>query len=104
MAAIASGSDLRKALLPGAALYRGHYAHGVKLFDVKLRGVDLTGLSGGSLSRANLQGADLRGANLSGMYLTDAKLREADLRGAKYSAETKWSVGFDPVAAGAIWT
>ena len=103
MAAIASGSDLRKARLVGAAPNEGPFG-GVRLYEVKLRGVDLTGLSGGSLSRANLQGADLRGANLSGMYLTDAKLREADLRGAKYSAETKWSVGFDPVAAGAIWT
>ena len=40
----------------------------------------------------DLRDCDLRGANLYG----------ADPTGAKYSANTKWPEGFDPVAAGAV--
>ena len=55
----------------------------------------------------SLEGADLRGANLSRADLSEANLSEANLSranlsDAKYSANTKWPVGFDPVAAGAV--
>lgn len=45
---------------------------------------------------------NLRGANLYGVNLSRAALRGADLRGAKYNADTKWPLGFDPEAAGAV--
>ena len=49
-----------------------------------------------------LPGANMPGADLTGADLTGANLSDAYLRAAKYNANTKWPVGFDPVAAGAV--
>ncbi len=67
---------------------------GRKCVGADLRNIDLSdaGLWAANLSGANLTGVDLRGANLS----------YANLRWAKYSANTQWPAGFDPVAAGAV--
>ena len=67
----------------------GRKCAGADLQDIDLRGADLLA--------ANLYGANLRGANLYRADLTGANLREA-----RYTAETKWPVGFDPKAAGAV--
>ena len=51
---------------------------------------------------ADLRNANLSGADLSGADLTNANLVGAMLRLAKYNANTKWTLGFDPEAAGAV--
>ena len=42
------------------------------------------------------------GESLEGADLCEADLQKADLCLARYNEETKWPVGFDPVAAGAL--
>ena len=90
---IERATDCRGAILVGADL-----SH----FD--LGGADLTDadLSDADLSGAILWNADLSGADLSGADLTNANLVGAMLRLAKYNANTKWPLGFDPEAAGAV--
>jgi hypothetical protein len=39
---------------------------------------------------------------LSGANLSDVDLNNADLTGAQFDAYTRWPVGFDPLAAGAV--
>ena len=69
-----------------------------------LVGADLShfDLSGADLTDADLSGADLTDADLSGADLTNANLVGAMLRLAKYNTNTKWTLGFDPEAAGAV--
>ena len=90
---IGPATDCRGAILVGADL-----SH----FD--LSGADLTDadLSGADLSGAILWNAGLNGADLSGADLTNANLVGAMLRLTKYNANTKWPLGFDPEAAGAV--
>ena len=80
------------------------YLHGADPSDAYLYRADLRGadLSDANLHRANLYGADLSWTNLSEANLSLAILSEANLSEAKYSANTKWPVGFGPVAAGAV--
>ena len=85
---IERATDCRGAILVGADL-----SH----FD--LSGADLTDAD---LSDADLSGAILWNADLSGADLTNANLVGAMLRLAKYNANTKWPLGFDPEAAGAV--
>ena len=89
---IEPATDCRGAILVGADL-----SH----FD--LGGADLTdaNLHGADLRSADLRNANLSGADLSGADLTNANLVGAMLRLAKYNANTKWTLGFDPEAAGA---
>ena len=90
---IERATDCRGAILVGADL-----SH----FD--LGGADLTDadLSDADLSGAILWNAGLNGADLSGADLTNANLVGAMLRLTKYNANTKWPLGFDPEAAGAV--
>ena len=90
---IGPATDCRGAILVGADL-----SH----FD--LGGADLTdaNLHGADLRSADLRNANLSGADLSGADLTNANLVGAMLRLAKYNANTKWTLGFDPEAAGAV--
>ena len=85
---IERATDCRGAILVGADL-----SH----FD--LGGADLTDAD---LSDADLSGAILWNADLSGADLSRANLVGAMLRLAKYNVDTKWPLGFDPVAAGAV--
>ncbi|MEU3889477.1 pentapeptide repeat-containing protein [Streptomyces sp. NPDC029041] len=48
---------------------------------------------------ADLSGADIRGANLSGAALTGAVLA-----GAQANMDTRWPPGFDPAAAGVVFS
>ena len=41
-------------------------------------------------------------ADLAEADLMDAELSGADLQGARYNSHTRWPIGFDPKAAGAI--
>jgi uncharacterized protein YjbI with pentapeptide repeats len=59
-------------------------------------------LSESLLNGADLTDADLRWANLIRTNLNQARLDGTDMSKAKYSKETKWPEGFDPIAAGAI--
>ena len=93
------GADLRRARLAGADLRRA--ALGTSSTDLRR-----AHLAGADLRRAELAGANLRGADLRGAYLAGADLRYSRLRGAnlskaEYDSRTRWSPGFDPVAAGA---
>jgi uncharacterized protein YjbI with pentapeptide repeats len=89
--AVASGADLRDAVLRGAVLsdadLSGAVLRGAVLSDADLSGADLSGadLRGAVLSGADLRGAVLRGAVLRGAVLSGADLRDADLRGADLS-------------------
>ena len=55
----------------------------------------------GAASR-DLHQVDLRGADLTGADLTGADLQGVYLKRAVYDTETRWPVGFDPDAHGAI--
>ena len=60
-----------------------------------------TDCRGAILVGADLSHFDLGGADLTDADLTNANLVGAMLRLAKYNANTKWTLGFDPEAAGA---
>ena len=95
---IERATDCRGAILVGADL--SHFdLGGADLTDADLSDADL---SGAILWNADLSGADLSGADLSGADLTNANLVGAMLRLAKYNTNTKWTLGFDPEAAGAV--
>ena len=83
---------------------RGAILVGADLSHAELRAADLTGadLSGALLSGADLSHTDFVDADLSGADLSRANLVGAMLRLAKYNADTKWPLGFDPEAAGAV--
>ncbi len=97
-----------KLLQRGSPIVNLTYADfsGADLAWAELSGADLSwaNLAGADLSRANLPGAnlhgtDLRRANLDGADLGGADLAEADLYTAKYTKDTSWPAGFDPVQA-----
>ena len=90
---IERATDCRGAILVGADL-----SH----FDLSRADLTDSDLSDADLSGAILRSADLRNANLSGADLTNANLVGAMLRLAKYNANTKWTLGFDPEAEGAV--
>lgn len=73
----------------------------VDLRGADLRGADFRGrtLDHVLLTGAQLQRADFRSADLSGALLT-----RADLRGALYDELTRWPLGFQPEAAGAVFS
>ena len=77
----------------------GRKCAGADLSHFDLSGADLTDAD---LSDADLSGAILWNADLSGADLTNANLVGAMLRLAKYNANTKWTLGFDPEAEGAV--
>lgn len=119
-----SGASLRQAKLGGGDLRGADLTYadlrdsdlcGARLANANLRGADL---SGADLDYADLRGADLGGARLryaglQGADLSEANLRAADaiwfgteiiLEGARYDDETKWDMGYDPAAEGAIYS
>jgi hypothetical protein len=73
---------------------------------VDLRGADLRGADfrGRSLENVLLSGAQLQRADLRGTDLSGALLTRADLRGALYDGLTRWPAGFQPEAAGALFS
>lgn len=118
-----SGANLFKAEMSGANLtgvnLQGAKQSGVNLQEALLAGANLAGadltwaqLIGTELIWAELTGAELTGADLTNADLTNANLSAADLNGAvvlgtklvdaKYTVETRWPDGFDPIAAGAV--
>jgi len=108
-----SKADLSRTNLSGAYLNAAKLRYAIltsaNLSDVNLSSANLHGaiLSGADLSDSNLRGADLSGTKLNNARLhyadlIGANLSGADLSGAVYNAGTKWSDGFDPLAAGAI--
>ena len=86
-----AGTNLREASLVKATPYRANLS-GANL--------ELANLDGAILRLANLRGANLRGANLRDPFLNPA----ADLSGAFADKDTQWPDGFDPEAAGVIFT
>lgn len=118
-----TGANLAKvrfagADLTGAYLFRANL-EGVDLWGATLTGARLreanlarTNLSGASLEKAHLWYTDLTEADLRNVDLTEAQLNHANLsgtylqrtnlQGAKYTTDTIWPEGFDPIAAGAI--
>jgi len=105
-----SRANLSGADLSGANLSEAH------LREANLREANLTAayLVTARLTGANLNGANLNGANLAAADLWRADLSGADMRGARlkgyaplldrtrFDDSTKWSEGFDPIAAGAV--
>ncbi len=116
-------ADLSKANLRGADL-RNATIGGCDLSEANLAGSDLSNarLVASSFSRANLvgaklvnarideaairpsdfSGANLSGSDLSGAMLANVNLAGAKLAGARFDAKTRWPVGFDPIAVGAV--
>jgi uncharacterized protein YjbI with pentapeptide repeats len=78
-------ADFRNAMLQSAILEQSY-----------LRGADLRG--------ANLKDANFRGARLPGTFLEDAKVEGADFTGSRADRSTTWPEGFDPKAAGVIFS
>ncbi len=93
MDAFFSWSDVSGAVLEGANFYYGDFT-----------GANFTGanLFGANLGRTRLVLTDFTGANLEGADLTGAILLRTIFTGATYNRATRWPVGFDPVANGAI--
>jgi Pentapeptide repeats (8 copies) len=89
-----SGLDLRDADFSGSDLY------GAKLTDSHLTRTNFSGKT--NLAYADLRGADLSEANLSSAILIGANLEDTVTQGALYDDDTKFPVGFDPIAAGAV--
>ena len=88
---------------------RGVDLSGVTMMDVFFSWSDVSGavLVGanfyyGDLTGANFSSANLSGANLEGTDLTEAILFRTIFTGATYNRFTRWPLGFDPVANGAI--
>ena len=125
-----SGANLTNAYLPEADL-TGAYLTGALLYDANLGLADLSGadltnanlghanlyiadlsdadLTGALLYNANLTGANLTGADLSSANLTNANLSMTDmsytdLTDARYNDQTVFTLGFDPVAEGMIFS
>jgi uncharacterized protein YjbI with pentapeptide repeats len=114
----ASKANLQRMRLRDAVMVEFNLAES-DLTETDLRGTDLakSDLSGAVLLNADLSRTKLTGARLIGADLTRAKLNEsvlaatdltdailndADLTGARYWSTTRWPVGFNPTAAGAI--
>ena len=88
-------TQLQKANLSGADMT------GTGMQSVNLTGADLRNLKGlGGITFCNFTGADLRGANFENAI--DYNKNSAIFTKAKYDRRTRWPVGFDPEAAGAI--
>jgi uncharacterized protein YjbI with pentapeptide repeats len=100
-----SEADLNKADLLFVDL-SGANLRGADLSEANLEYADLIGtnLENANLSEAILENADLSEAIISGANLSGTKLEEADLNEARYTKETIWPDGYDPVAAGAVLT
>ena len=86
-------ADMRCMGLAGRRMYRLGLVH-ADLSHADLRG---SRLNGSDLSGASLYGADLRGADLRRTVLTGVDLEES-----RVDATTRWPVGFDPIAYGAV--
>ncbi len=91
-------ANLVDANLMGANLFGAHL-FGANLERAYLRDANL---ADANLGFANLADASLGGADLAGAILRNADLAGASLGDARYSDDTVWPEGFDPVAAGAI--
>jgi len=112
--AIKRGLGSYSRLLPGdshANSHRHATARRSLLKGADLKGADLreanlavTKLSGANLERANLSGANLKFSNLKGADLKGANLEGTDLYLAQANEQTTWPKGFDPVAAGVIFS
>lgn len=86
-----SGTDVR-----GSDLSQCHLHH------PRFVGADLRDLAGiGVVKCGVFDGADLRGANF-GSFRDDGTPPKTSFRGARYDKWTRWPVGFDPVAEGAV--
>ncbi|HNS41036.1 MAG TPA: pentapeptide repeat-containing protein, partial [Promineifilum sp.] len=62
----------------------------------------LADLAGADMRGANLRSTDMRESNLVGADLSETTLQDTNLTGSRFDANTRWPVGFDPIAAGAI--
>jgi uncharacterized protein YjbI with pentapeptide repeats len=115
-----NGTQLQQRYKAGDRDFRGVDLSNANLVWFELAGADLrdadlnhANLSGANLSETNLSGAtnlafadlsrtDLQNANLRGTRLEGANLEGAILEGALYDDDTKFPIGFDPNASGAI--
>jgi Pentapeptide repeats (8 copies) len=115
-----NGTQLQQRYKAGDRDFRGIDLSNANLVWFELSGADLrdtnlnhANLSGANLSEANLSGStnlafadlsrtDLQNANLRGTRLEGANLEGAILEGALYDDSTKFPIGFDPSASGAI--
>jgi hypothetical protein len=104
------GVDLRGVQLNGTNLRRVNLGRGA-LIGAELVGINLSHafLRRVSFRRAWLISADLTGSNLCDADfrqadLTGANLTDADLTNALYDVYTQWPDGFDPSAAGALYS
>ena len=109
----ADGSlDCSQQDLEGANLWnlRDTDLTGANLSGANLTGPDFdTDLTGANLTEADLSGANLKGANLEEADLRRANLTEANLEWANLDVAiddeyTTWPAGFDPEAAGVIFS
>jgi hypothetical protein len=90
---------LVRAIFTNAVLVRAIFEH-ANLSDAILKNAHL---GRANLTSANLTRAYLAGANLAYADLKNADLANVTLAGATYDARTRWPVGFDPDAAGAVF-
>ena len=97
------GADLREANLQGAELVEANLK-GADLWGANLQRANLilANLKRAKLIQADLEKANFTSANLHGADLSEANLHKTVLQFAKYTDDTKWPHGFDPIAAGAI--
>ncbi|NJK72081.1 MAG: pentapeptide repeat-containing protein [Synechococcaceae cyanobacterium SM2_3_60] len=100
-----SGSDLRNADLRQASLQ----ASVLRLVNLQNADLRQANLLTANLIQADLRSADLTTANLQNASLEGANLRDATLigtilGGATYSLSTTFPIGFNPNAAGMIFT
>ncbi len=105
----------------GDLLFRGRPTrlYGASLACADMQGMSLTGrrmfrlgLVHADLSQADLRGSRLNGSDLSGASLFGADLRGTDLRRTVLTGvdleqswidtATRWPLGFDPIAYGAV--
>ena len=93
MDAFFSWSDVSGAVLVGVNFYYG---------DLTGANFSSANLSWANLRRTRLVLTDFTGANLEGADLTEAILFRTIFTGATYNRFTRWPLGFDPVANGAI--
>ncbi len=95
--------DMSQAVVYGSEFY------GADLSNANLSNTNLSNVNfkNANLSNSNMNGAFLseakfHGADLSGADLSNAKMSGANLNQAKYDKDTKWPLGFDAQASGAI--
>jgi uncharacterized protein YjbI with pentapeptide repeats len=97
--------------LPFNPLERGAFflkvPQGVARFGLPdLRGADLSrrNLFQADFTGVDLSGADLRGASLEQAVFSGANLAGVRFQGATTTNSTRWPAGFDPAAAGMVYT